>query len=77
MLHTIEQMIEDESLCENYCYETEYGKYKCCYTPDGIVSCEGRCCEESYEDYLEENEVNKNIVKYANMVFFLNEEDFK
>lgn len=42
----------DEDVCA-YCIETDYGINKGYCTPRGYVSCEGRWCNEAYQNYLD------------------------
>lgn len=74
MLRTLEEMVEDESLC-NYCQCTNYGEINpYSYTPNGFVSCEGMHCDLAYDSYLDENNTTENIIKYAICVKLLNKE---
>lgn len=43
----------DDGVC-NYCIETDYGSKAGYNTPNGYVSCEGRWCENAYQNYLDE-----------------------
>lgn len=64
MYRTLEEMAEDESLCE-YC-DAEPGWHS---TGGGDpICCEGRWCGEAYDRYLDENGFTENIVKYAEAV---------
>lgn len=41
-------------ICE-YCPYTEYGLKSCeNYTTNGYISCEGSCCEEAYDNYVDD-----------------------
>lgn len=58
---TIEEMQDDESLCE-FCiaepgWHTGYGGSPCC--------CEGAYCGEAYESYLDENGITERIVEIS------------
>ena len=77
MLQTLEEMLEDESICE-YCISTDCGECKEYVTPSGTyVGCEGAWCEEAYKCYLEENGFNENIEKYVVAVKLVNKEEFE
>jgi len=72
VLQTLEEIVEDRSLCE-YC-DADPGWHS-----DGGGSpycCEGAYCEEAYERYLDKNETTENIVKYASAVKLTNKEGF-
>lgn len=70
MYRTLEDMAEDESLCE-YC-DAEPGWHM---SGGGTMySCEGSWCEKAYDRYLEENGLTNNIVKYAELVHLKNQE---
>lgn len=51
---TIEELFDVDGLCQ-YCSETNYGEHSCSSSPNGMICCEGRWCDEAYEAYLEEN----------------------
>lgn len=67
MLKTFQEMCDDETIC-NYCYPTDYGEHKFVSYPGGCYMCEGRWCEDAYEDYLEQEATTANVVKYASCV---------
>lgn len=73
LLKTFEEMCDGESIC-NYCSQTDYGEHKSYGTPDGQVFCEGTWCEDAYDDYLDEEQTSKNIVKYMSKVKLINKE---
>lgn len=50
-----ESMEELEELLCLSCEATEGGKYASYGTPNGPVTCEGRFCDEAYQNYLDEN----------------------
>ena len=72
MYRTLEEMAEDESLCE-YC-DAEPGWHS---TSSGDpICCENNWCKEAYDRYLVENELTENVVKYAESVHLKNREVF-
>ncbi len=50
---SLEKLATDDELC-SYCYRTGGGEYAMVVTPNGLDACEGRFCEEAYEEYLEQ-----------------------
>lgn len=50
---SLEKLAIDDELC-SYCYRTGGGEYSMIVTPNGLSACEGRFCEEAYEEYLEQ-----------------------
>ena len=50
----LEELQDTETIC-TYCEATDLGSDKFCQTPNGYWSCEGRWCEEAYEEYLNQN----------------------
>lgn len=50
---SLEELATDDELC-SYCYRTGGGEYSMIVTPNGLSACEGRFCEEAYEEYLEQ-----------------------
>ena len=59
IIRDIEEMAEDESLCE-YCH-AEPGIFPDSY--GNPCSCEGLYCSDAYEKYLDENGFSKRAVK--------------
>lgn len=75
MIKTFEELCDDESICD-YCSRTDYGEHNSSVSPSGYWSCEGSWCDESYESYLDNENITKNIVKYASKVKLINKGDF-
>lgn len=42
----------DEDLC-SHCSQTDYGDKKELHTPSGVWMCEGRWCDDAYQEYLD------------------------
>lgn len=61
IIRDIEEMVEDESLCE-YC-DAEPGWHSHGYGEP--YSCEDSWCKEAYERYLEDIGVTETVVKIA------------
>lgn len=52
---SFEKLFDVDGLCP-YCSETDYGEHKYDISSRwGMVSCEGRWCDEAYQQYLDEN----------------------
>lgn len=52
---SFEKLFDVDGLCQ-YCSETDYGEHKYDISSRwGMVSCEGRWCDEAYQQYLDEN----------------------
>ncbi len=52
---TVEELFNiDNSLCA-YCSKTNYGENSSSSSPQGMISCEGRYCDEAYAEYLDDN----------------------
>ena len=51
---TLEELSDREELCQ-YCSRTGYGEHASYGTHNGPVFCEGRFCDEAYQEYLDEN----------------------
>lgn len=52
---SFEKLFDVNGLC-SYCSETDYGKHKYDISSRwGMVPCEGRWCDEAYQQYLDEN----------------------
>lgn len=52
---SFEELFDVDGLCQ-YCSETDYGEHKYDISSRwGMISCEGRWCDEAYQQYLDEN----------------------
>lgn len=52
---SLENLFDTDSLCQ-YCSQVDYGEHKYYISSRwGMVSCEGRWCDEAYKEYLDVN----------------------
>lgn len=58
-MKTVEQL--GDELCK-YCKDTDFGDNKEYTSADNYWSCEGRWCDKAYQNYLEENNLENELI---------------